>query len=118
MGLDSLAVTPDSLNRLPSISEPRSGTADGRMSPMKMVTAIGKTIFSTLVTSRSCRITSYNVCYTKLLRMLRALQNTRAWYQVTYCTGPFVTLVKYVLGLANPVTATNCSMVISYWLIV
>ena len=43
---ESLAVLPHSLNRLPSISIPTSGAADGRSNTTTTVTAIGNRIFS------------------------------------------------------------------------
>ncbi len=52
----SLAATPDSLSRLPNISIPTSGAADGTSSETMIVTAIGKMIFSVLETVRSCSI--------------------------------------------------------------
>ncbi len=44
--LDRRSTTPDSRNRLPSISIPTSGAAEGTSSDTKMVTTIGKMIFS------------------------------------------------------------------------
>ena len=51
--LERRSVTPDSLNRLPSISAPISGAALGNIRETSTVTTIGKTIFSVLETVRS-----------------------------------------------------------------
>ena len=48
----SRSVTPHSLNRLPSIRQAISGAAEGTSRATKMVTTMGKTIFSVLETSR------------------------------------------------------------------
>ena len=50
-------MTPVSRKRLPSIREPKSGTAEGSSKPQKMVTAIGKIMRSVLETSRNCCMT-------------------------------------------------------------
>ena len=58
--LDAVSVscltTPDSLNRLPSISIPTRGAVVGRIRDTIMVTMIGNRIFSSLDTGRSCPI--------------------------------------------------------------
>ncbi len=58
--LDAVSVscltTPDSLNRLPSISIPTKGAVVGRIKQTTIVTTIGKRIFSNLETGRSCAI--------------------------------------------------------------
>ena len=58
--LDAVSVscftTPDSLNRLPSISIPTRGAVVGRSRHTTIVTIIGKRIFSSLDTGRSCSI--------------------------------------------------------------
>ena len=48
------SVTPLSLNRLPSIRQPTRGAASGTRKLTKMVTAMGKMIFSVWDTARSC----------------------------------------------------------------
>ncbi len=53
---DRRSVTPHSRNRLPSIRQPISGAVDGRSRMTKMVTMIGKRIFSVLETGRDCTI--------------------------------------------------------------
>ena len=45
--------TPDSVSRLPSIRQPTRGAAEGTSMATKMVTTIGKMIFSVLETGRS-----------------------------------------------------------------
>ena len=52
----SCPTTPDSLNRLPSISMPTRGAVVGRIIHTTMVTIIGNRIFSSLETGRSCSI--------------------------------------------------------------
>ncbi len=52
----SLSTTPDSLKRLPSMSIPIRGATEGRSSTHRMVTTMGKRIFSNLETSLSCSI--------------------------------------------------------------
>ncbi len=52
----SCLTTPDSLNRLPSISIPTSGAVVGRIRHTTIVTTIGNRIFSSLETGRSCAI--------------------------------------------------------------
>ena len=47
---DRRSVTPHSRKRLPSIRQPTSGAVDGRSRMTKMVTMIGKRIFSLLET--------------------------------------------------------------------
>ena len=60
IALDAVSVscltTPDSLNRLPSISIPTRGAVVGRIIHTTMVTMIGNRIFSSCVTGRSCPI--------------------------------------------------------------
>ena len=53
----SRSTTPLSLNRLPSISIPINGAAEGSNRETKMVTTMGNTIFSALETGRSCFMT-------------------------------------------------------------
>ena len=48
---DSRAVTPHSRNRLPSIKQPMRGAVEGSRMATKMVTTMGKMIFSVLLTS-------------------------------------------------------------------
>ncbi len=45
------SVTPHSRHRLPSIRQPISGAVEGSSSTQKMVTTMGKMIFSVLLTS-------------------------------------------------------------------
>ena len=52
----SCLTTPDSLNRLPSISIPTRGAVVGRIIQTTIVTIIGNRIFSSFVTGRSCSI--------------------------------------------------------------
>ena len=52
----SCLTTPDSLNKLPSISIPTSGAVVGRISTTTIVTTIGKRIFSSLDTGLNCSI--------------------------------------------------------------
>ena len=58
--LDAVSVscftTPHSLNRLPSMSIPTRGAVDGRIRQTTMVTMMGKSIFSSFDTERSCCI--------------------------------------------------------------
>ena len=56
---DSRAVTPHSRNRLPSIKQPMRGAVEGNRMATKMVTTMGKMIFSVLLTSRVCFITTW-----------------------------------------------------------
>ena len=51
------STTPLSRNRLPSIRQPTSGAAEGSSRLTMMVTAMGKMIFSRLLTGRSCSMT-------------------------------------------------------------
>ena len=53
---DRRSVTPHSRNRLPSIRQPISGAVDGSRRTTKIVTMIGKRIFSVLLTGRLCVI--------------------------------------------------------------
>ena len=53
---DRRSVQPHSRKRLPSIRQPISGAVDGRSRMTKMVTMIGKRIFSVLETGRDCTI--------------------------------------------------------------
>ena len=53
---DSRSVTPVSLKRLPSIRQPISGAVSGSSSATKIVTTMGKMIFSALDTERVCSI--------------------------------------------------------------
>ena len=50
------SVTPHSLKRLPSIRQPTRGAVEGRSRMTKVLTTMGKTIFSVLLTSRACSI--------------------------------------------------------------
>ena len=50
---DRRSVQPHSRKRLPSIRQPTSGAVDGRSRMTKMVTMIGKRIFSLLETTRA-----------------------------------------------------------------
>ena len=52
----SCLTTPLSLKRLPSMSIPISGAVEGRISTTTIVTTIGKRIFSSFDTGRSCSI--------------------------------------------------------------
>ena len=52
----SCLTTPDSLNRLPSISIPTKGAVEGRIRHTMVVTMIGNRIFSSLDTGLSCSI--------------------------------------------------------------
>ena len=52
----SCFTTPDSRNRLPSISMPTRGAVVGRIRHTTTVTMMGKRIFSSLETGRSCSI--------------------------------------------------------------
>ena len=52
----SCPTTPDSLNRLPSISIPTRGAVEGRIRHTTIVTMMGNRIFSSLETGRSCSI--------------------------------------------------------------
>ena len=54
--LDRRSTTPHSLNRLPNISIPTSGVADGSSRAQIISTESGKTIFSIWRTGRSCFI--------------------------------------------------------------
>ena len=54
--LESLSTTPQTRNRLPSISIPISEVASGRIRQMTMETITGKRICSVLETGRSCSI--------------------------------------------------------------
>ena len=58
--LDAVSVscltTPDSRNRLPSISMPTSGAVVGRIEHTTIVTMIGKRILSSLETGLNCSI--------------------------------------------------------------
>ncbi len=60
MALEAVSVscltTPDSRNRLPSISIPTRGAVVGRIRHTTIVTTMGKRIFSSLDTGRSCPI--------------------------------------------------------------
>ena len=66
MALDAVSAscptTPDSLNRLPSISMPTRGAVDGSMRHTTMVTMMGNRIFSSLDTGRSCSILILRSC--------------------------------------------------------
>ena len=53
---DRRSVRPVSLKRLPSIRQPTSGAVSGSSSATKIVTRMGKMIFSALVTFRLCSI--------------------------------------------------------------
>ena len=53
---DRRSVTPHSRNRLPSIRQPIRGAVDGSSRMTKMVTMIGKRIFSLFETGRACTI--------------------------------------------------------------
>ena len=52
--LESLSVTPHSLSRLPNISMPISGAAEGTSRDTNIVTTMGNIIFSVLETGLSC----------------------------------------------------------------
>ena len=52
------STTPDSFIRLPSISIPTRTAASGTIRETIMVTMMGKTILSVLVTARSCFMTT------------------------------------------------------------
>ena len=58
---ESLPVTPDSRSRLPSISIPNRGATDGSSKEQNSTTNTGNTIFSTLLTLRSCFITIWTL---------------------------------------------------------
>ncbi len=50
---DRRSVTPVSLSRLPNIRQPIRGAVEGSSRTTKIVTTMGKMIFSVLLTSRS-----------------------------------------------------------------
>ena len=56
--LERRSVTPQTLNRLPSIRKPTSGAASGTSRTTNSVTTIGKTTFSTLETGRRFAMTT------------------------------------------------------------
>ena len=56
------SVTPHSLARLPNIRQAISGAAEGTSSATKMVTTMGKMIFSFLLTSRRGFMTIWRSC--------------------------------------------------------
>ena len=56
---DSRAVTPHSRNKLPSIRQPMRGAVEGSSTATNTVTTMGKMIFSVLLTSRVCFITTW-----------------------------------------------------------
>ena len=58
---DRRSVTPHSRNRLPSISIPSRGAVSGISRTTKMVTAMGKMIFSALETVRSWVILTWRI---------------------------------------------------------
>ena len=55
--LDRRSVTPETRRRLPNISMPISGAAEGSSSETMTVTAMGKITSSRLLTGRSCCMT-------------------------------------------------------------
>ena len=55
----SLSTTPHSRKRLPSISMPRRGATDGSIKAQMRRTTTGNTIFSILLTLRSCFISTF-----------------------------------------------------------
>ena len=73
------STTPHSRNRLPSISRPIKGAAEGRSRETKMVTTMGNTIFSAWETGRSCFMTMQRSSLVVRARMMGGwITGTRA----------------------------------------